>query len=115
MSEGSVYISKNMKEVPVLSTMTNIEFVQLKGYFIHENEQNATNLKSDENNIVETYICIDQKLLKFRFNCSTGKLDYSSQIVIKTASEGYSEVVKTDQRLFLVLNPSFNPKVINLT
>ena len=105
MSESSAYYGINPNKMPQLKT---VEFVQLRGYFVENNTLTQTTNEQFSKKGREIYICIDQKLLKFYLNPVTGLLKYSSQIVIKSAKQGYSDVKKYNDKLYLVLNPSFN-------
>ena len=96
MSESSAYYGV----LPEQLTLKTVDFVQLRGYYVGEGEGSKKGK--------QVYICIDQKLLKFYLDPVTGKLKYSSQIVIKSAKEGYSDVRQYGENLYLVLNPSFN-------
>jgi hypothetical protein len=98
MSESSAYYGLFPDQI----TIKTVDFVQLRGYFIDE--------KEIPNKGRQVFICIDQKLLKFYLNMETGKLKYSSQIVIKSAKEGYSDVRQFQDNLYLILNPSFQSK-----
>lgn len=57
-------------------------------------------------------ICIDDKLLKFKLNLETGKLNYRSQIEVKSIPDGYYSAVKTEEKIFLFMNSSLLSEVI---
>jgi hypothetical protein len=107
MSESSAYFGLKPRSVSKLKT---VDFVQLRGYFEGRQSLMASPDEIATQKGREVYVCIDQKLLKFYMNPVNGALRYSSQIVIKCAKEGYSDVHKFEKKLYLVLNPSFNPK-----
>ena len=98
MSESSAYFGIKPEQIK----LKTIDFVQLKGYFVTK-----VNVPGKGQLV---FICIDEKLLKFYLDPKSGKLKYSSQIVIKSAKGGYSDVRCYDDKLYLVLNPSFNSK-----
>lgn len=96
MSETSAYFGVKPEQIK----LKTVDFVQLKGYFVTDLEVPG------KGRLV--YACIDEKLLKFYLDAKSGKLKYSSQIVIKSAKGGYSDAEHFDEKLYLVLNPSFN-------
>lgn len=57
-------------------------------------------------------ICIDDKLLKFKLDLETGKLNYRSQIEVKSIPDGYYSAVKTEEKIFLFMNSSLVSEVI---
>ena len=105
MSESSVYHGIDPYLLPRLTT---VDFVQLRGYFVENQTLSPEAPHSLSKKGKEIYICIDQKLLKFYLNPKTGGVKYSSQIVIKSAKEGYSDAKRFEDKLYLMLNPSFN-------
>lgn len=96
MSESSAYFGIKPEQIK----LKTVDFVQLKGYFV-------TNVDVPGKGRL-VFACIDEKLLKFYLEPQSGKLKYSSQIVIKSAKGGYSDVHFYNGKLYLILNPSFN-------
>lgn len=97
MSEASAYFGIRPEQIK----LKTVDFVQLKGYFVTDQAVPG------KGRLV--FAGIDEKLLKFYLDPVSGKLKYSSQIVIKSAEGGYSDVACFDEKLYLVLNPSFSP------